>query len=150
MRVEKCPRSKQDSLISSGNGCSCVFRQGGLCVAAAVLKTCLLKVRGFLNAFEQGSVVGLAGAVGWFVEKECAKAPLALLNAQPRLCQPLGCYQPSALVSTVGGTQIWALVGLCSSGQRCSHGAPHPGHQYLWGGCSSISNETCVGGCCCC
>lgn len=65
-------------------------------------------------------------------------------------CQPLGCYQPSALVSTVGGAQIWALVGLCSSGQRCSHGAPHPGHQYLWGGCSSISSETCVGGCCCC
>lgn len=107
MRVEKCPRSKQDSLISSGNGCSCVFRQGGLCVAAAVLKTCLLKVRGFLNAFEQGSVMGLAGAVGWFVEKECAKAPLALLNAQPRLCQPLG------VLSALG-----VLPALCP-GEHC-------------------------------
>lgn len=28
--AENCPRSKQDSLINSGNSCSCIFTQGGL------------------------------------------------------------------------------------------------------------------------
>ena len=28
--AENGPGSKQDSLISSGNSCSCIFRQGGL------------------------------------------------------------------------------------------------------------------------
>ena len=88
-------------------------------MAAAVLKTCLLKVRGFLNAFEQGSVVGLAGAVGWFVEKECAKAPLALLNAQPlsALCPGEHCGWNSDL--GFGGTLLlWTEVFPWSTAPR--------------------------------
>lgn len=64
MSVEKCPGSKQDSLISSGNGSPCVFRRG--CVWQQL--SCK-QAGGFVNAFKQGSVMGLAGAVGWFVEK---------------------------------------------------------------------------------
>lgn len=60
--AENCPGSKQDSLISSGNSCSRILRQGGLNNMSAlswrhVLKTCregagLKKMETFLNAFQ--------------------------------------------------------------------------------------------------
>lgn len=31
---ENCPRSEQDSFISSGNSCSCIFGQGGIDMSA--------------------------------------------------------------------------------------------------------------------
>lgn len=77
--AKNCPRSKQDSFISSGNSCSCIFRQGGLKNVSAlswrhVLKSCRegagAKENGDLcecfpayKPKHRGSVVGLAGTL---------------------------------------------------------------------------------------
>lgn len=64
--AENCPGSKQDSLINSGNSCSCIFRQGGLDdVVSSILEAHpeklqgegsgerhLLKMGSSLNAFQ--------------------------------------------------------------------------------------------------